>query len=46
MSYYEEGDLDRFAEIGKHRPDLFAKFMARYQACQEERGRSRGARRR
>ena len=36
MSYYEEQDLERFAEIGKHRPDLFEKFMAWYQACQEE----------
>lgn len=36
MGYYEEHDLQRFAEIGKHRPDLFEKFMAWYQACQEE----------
>ncbi len=36
MSYYEEGDLSRFGEIGKHRPDLFAKFMDWYEACQEE----------
>jgi len=36
MSYYEEGELERFSEIGKHRPDLFEKFMAWYQACQEE----------
>jgi 4-carboxymuconolactone decarboxylase len=36
MSYYEEQDLNRFAEIGKHRPDLFEKFMAWYEACQEE----------
>jgi hypothetical protein len=35
MAYYEEDDLQRFAEIGKHRPDLFEKFMACYQACQE-----------
>ncbi len=36
MSYYEEEDLQRFSEIGKHRPDLFEKFMAWYQACQED----------
>jgi len=36
MGYYDEEDLARFAEIGKHRPDLFEKFMAWYQACQEE----------
>ena len=36
MTYYEADDLQRFAEIGKHRPDLFEKFMAWYQACQEE----------
>jgi len=36
MSYYEEEDLNRFAEIGKYRPDLFEKFMAWYQACQED----------
>lgn len=36
MSYYEENDLHRFAEMGKHRSDLFEKFMAWYQACQED----------
>jgi 4-carboxymuconolactone decarboxylase len=36
MSYYEENDLNRFGEIGNYRPDLFEKFMAWYQACQEE----------
>jgi 4-carboxymuconolactone decarboxylase len=36
MSYYEEDDLNRFSEIGKHRPDLYEKFMAWYQACQED----------
>lgn len=36
MSYYEENDLNRFAEIGKHRPDLFEKFMAWYAACQAD----------
>jgi alkylhydroperoxidase/carboxymuconolactone decarboxylase family protein len=36
MAYYKEDDLQRFAEIGKHRPDLFEKFMVWYQACQEE----------
>ena len=36
MPYYQEDDLNRFGEIGKHRPDLFEKFMAWYQACQED----------
>lgn len=36
MAYYEEDDLQRFSEIGKHCPDLFEKFMAWYQACQAE----------
>jgi 4-carboxymuconolactone decarboxylase len=36
VSYYEEKDLDRFAEVGKYRPDLFAKFMDWYNAVQEE----------
>ena len=36
MAYYEEDDLQRFSEIGKHRPDLFEKFMAWYQDCQAE----------
>jgi len=36
MSYYEEEDLERFGEVGKHVPELFEKFMAWYQACQEE----------
>ncbi|HEX8178047.1 MAG TPA: arsenosugar biosynthesis-associated peroxidase-like protein [Pyrinomonadaceae bacterium] len=36
MAYYEEDDLGRFAEVGKHRPDLFEKFMAWYQACQAD----------
>lgn len=36
MAYYEEKDLERFADIGKHRPDLFAKFLDWYQACQED----------
>jgi alkylhydroperoxidase/carboxymuconolactone decarboxylase family protein len=36
MAYYDENDLNRFSEIGKSRPDLFEKFMAWYQACQEE----------
>jgi alkylhydroperoxidase/carboxymuconolactone decarboxylase family protein len=29
--YYEEKDLDRFPEIGQHRPDLFDSFMNYYQ---------------
>jgi 4-carboxymuconolactone decarboxylase len=36
VAYYEEDDLGRFSEVGKHRPDLFEKFMAWYQACQED----------
>ena len=36
MSYYQEEDLNRFSEIGQHRPDLFEKFMAWYEACQED----------
>lgn len=36
MHYYNEDDLARFGEIGKHKPELFEKFMAWYQACQEE----------
>ena len=36
MSYYKEDDLDRFSEIGNNRPDLYEKFMAWYQACQED----------
>lgn len=36
MAHYEEDDLQRFAEVGKARPDLFEKFMAWYNACQED----------
>lgn len=36
MAYYEEEHLNHFSDIGKHRPDLFEKFMAWYQACQED----------
>jgi 4-carboxymuconolactone decarboxylase len=36
MHYYEANDLDRFSEIGKHRPDLFAKFNEWYEAVQAE----------
>jgi alkylhydroperoxidase/carboxymuconolactone decarboxylase family protein len=36
MPYYDEDDLNRFSEIGKHKPELFEKFMAWYQACQED----------
>jgi 4-carboxymuconolactone decarboxylase len=36
MAYYDEDDLSRFADIGKHRLDLFEKFMAWYQACQDD----------
>jgi 4-carboxymuconolactone decarboxylase len=30
--YYNDNDLDRFGEVGKHRPDLFKKFMEWYGA--------------
>lgn len=36
MSYYSEDDLGRFSEMSSHRPDLFAKFMDWYNACQED----------
>src|SRR4051812_33021235 len=36
MAYYEEEDLQRFPDVGKYRPDLFEKFMAWYEACQED----------
>src|SRR3954452_5468499 len=36
MHYYEEDDLERFGDIGKHRPDLFEKFMAWYEAVQQD----------
>jgi alkylhydroperoxidase/carboxymuconolactone decarboxylase family protein len=36
MAYYNESDLDRFGDMAKHRPDLYAKFMDWYNACQEE----------
>ncbi len=36
MAYYEEDDLSRFSEVGKHRPELFEKFMAWYEACQQD----------
>ncbi len=36
MSYYEENDLNRFGEMARHRPDLFEKFLAWYNACQED----------
>ena len=34
--YYEEGDLARFGEVGRERPDLFAKFMDWYGASLAE----------
>lgn len=36
MSYYEENDLGKFGDVGKQRPDLFAKFMEWYNASQQE----------
>lgn len=35
MDYYRDEDLDRFGEVGKHRPDLFKKFMDWYQSSLE-----------
>ena len=35
MAYYEESDLRRFDDLAKYRPDLYAKFMDWYNACQE-----------
>jgi alkylhydroperoxidase/carboxymuconolactone decarboxylase family protein len=36
MTYYNEEDLGKFGDVGKYKPELFEKFMAWYQACQEE----------
>src|ERR687897_12607 len=36
MHYYNEEDLGKFGEVGSHRHDLFEKFMAWYEACQED----------
>jgi alkylhydroperoxidase/carboxymuconolactone decarboxylase family protein len=36
MHYYEEDDLGRFDEIGKHRPDLYRKFTEWYGAAFED----------
>ncbi|MEJ7618857.1 MAG: arsenosugar biosynthesis-associated peroxidase-like protein [Pyrinomonadaceae bacterium] len=36
MAHYEEDDLQRFAQVGGARPDLFEKFMAWYNACQAD----------
>jgi 4-carboxymuconolactone decarboxylase len=36
MSYYDEDDLARFGDVGNNVPHLFEKFLAWYQACQEE----------
>ncbi len=36
MHYYNEEDLGRFGAIGDHRPDLFEKFTAWYEACQKD----------
>jgi 4-carboxymuconolactone decarboxylase len=33
--YYNDNDLERFGEVGKHRPDLFKKFMEWYNASLE-----------
>lgn len=35
MAYYEEDDLNKFGEMALNRPELFEKFMAWYNACQE-----------
>jgi alkylhydroperoxidase/carboxymuconolactone decarboxylase family protein len=34
--YYEENDLNRFGEVGRERPDLYAKFMEWYGATLAE----------
>jgi len=34
--YYDERDLNRFGEVGRERPDLFAKFMDWYGATLAE----------
>jgi alkylhydroperoxidase/carboxymuconolactone decarboxylase family protein len=34
--YYEESDLERFPEVGKHRPDLYDSFMNYYQGVMAE----------
>jgi 4-carboxymuconolactone decarboxylase len=34
--YYEQNDLDRFGEVGRERPELFAKFMDWYRATLAE----------
>jgi 4-carboxymuconolactone decarboxylase len=31
--YYNEEDLERFGEIGRHRPELFRKFMDWYNSA-------------
>jgi alkylhydroperoxidase/carboxymuconolactone decarboxylase family protein len=36
MHYYNEDDLMRFGDVGAHRPELFEKFMAWYEACQAD----------
>ena len=33
--YYSSDDLDRFGEVGRHKPELFRKFMEWYQASLE-----------
>lgn len=33
--YYNSDDLGRFGEMGKHRPELFRKFMEWYQGALE-----------
>jgi len=35
-TYYEEDDLSRFGEVGRERPDLYAKFMEWYGATLAE----------
>ncbi|HMK55474.1 MAG TPA: arsenosugar biosynthesis-associated peroxidase-like protein [Dissulfurispiraceae bacterium] len=34
--YYDDKDLDRFGEVGKHSPDLFKKFIEWYSASLKE----------
>lgn len=34
--YYNDADLDRFGDVGKHSPELFRKFMAWYTASLQD----------
>lgn len=36
MHYYDEDDLGRFGDIAKYKAELFEKFQAWYQMCQDD----------